>query len=67
MPANDDVSKDDLISQMLDALYSILNMEGGAKAAARVFTAYQGLDCSEFDKVRRAIRLAEDFGHLPEV
>jgi hypothetical protein len=47
---------------MLQALYSILNIEGAAEVGGQ-FGAFKGLEVTEtFDKVRRAINLVDPEG-----
>lgn len=50
---------------MLDALYSILNVEGAALLSYSPGQPYHGLDCRyHFDKVRSAIAVVDpQFAH----
>jgi hypothetical protein len=56
----------DTVEYALDALYSVLNVEGAAKAGS-TFSAYRGLDIHiHFIKIRSAIAVLESAGVSPE-
>jgi hypothetical protein len=57
------MANEQLINEMVDALASILNVEGAAMAGAHLVTVWKGLDVPQhFDKVRAALKLAEQNG-----